>query len=79
MQNMSLTSACDFLLIRFSLVHIYIYIYIGVLEYNPLLPERQAHRQFLTERAVFKEVVPLRDEEVIAIVQHTFRLQYLRV
>jgi protein phosphatase-4 regulatory subunit 3 len=50
-----------------------------VLEYNPSLAERIPHRQFITEKAVFREVIPLKDADVLALIHHTFQLQYLRV
>lgn len=51
---------------------------IGCLENDPELPERQQHRQFLTQVAVFKEVVPIRDERVLMRIHQNFRVSYIK-
>jgi len=51
---------------------------IGCLEHDPDLLESQKHREFLTSTAVFKEVVPIRDDRVLCRIHQNFRVSYLR-
>ena len=51
---------------------------VGALEYDPELPGRQAHRQWLAERVVFKEVVPIQDAALRAKIHQTYRLAYIK-
>ncbi|KAI5777665.1 component of IIS longevity pathway SMK-1-domain-containing protein [Geopyxis carbonaria] len=52
---------------------------VGILEYDPDFPSHKAnHRQFLSDRSKFKEVVPIRDPEVAKKIHQTYRLQYLK-
>jgi len=51
---------------------------LGALEYDPELPGRQRHREFLAERVVFKEVVPIGDAGLRAKIHQTYRLSYLK-
>jgi Component of IIS longevity pathway SMK-1 len=46
--------------------------------YDPELPERQKHRDFLRERVVFREVVPISDASVRAKIHQTYRMGYLK-
>ena len=46
--------------------------------YDPELPERQRHRDFLRERVVFREVVPISDAAVRAKIHQTYRMGYLK-
>jgi hypothetical protein len=39
---------------------------VGALEYDPDCQEPQKHREFLRDRVVFKEVVPIKDAQVLA-------------
>ena len=50
----------------------------GALEYDPALVGRQRHREFLRERVVFKEVVPITDAGLRAKIHQTYRLSYLK-
>lgn len=53
---------------------------IAVLEYDPSIPKelgRRRHREFL-EKAKFKEVVPINDEEVVAKIQQNYRVTYIK-
>ncbi len=50
----------------------------GALEYDPELPGRQAHRRWLAERVVFKEVVPIQDGALRAKIHQTYRLAYIK-
>jgi len=51
---------------------------VGCLEHDPELMEAQKHREFLSKTAVFKEVVPIRDERVGAKIHQNFRVSYLK-
>mmetsp|Transcript_33791 Transcript_33791/g.107306 ORF Transcript_33791/g.107306 Transcript_33791/m.107306 type:complete len:340 (+) Transcript_33791:201-1220(+) len=51
---------------------------VGALEYDPELPERQAHRAFLRDSVVFKEVVPITDPLVLTRIHQTYRIGYLK-
>ena len=50
----------------------------GTLEYDPALAEHQRHRDWLRERAIFKEVVPIASAAVRAKIHATYRLTYLK-
>lgn len=46
---------------------------------DPDFPSHKAnHRQFLSDKSKFKEVVPIRDPEVQKKIHQTYRLQYLK-
>ena len=51
---------------------------VGALEYDPELPARQRHREWLAERVVFKEVVPIQDAALRAKIHQTYRLSYIK-
>ena len=51
---------------------------VGALEYDPELPARQRHREWLAERVVFKEVVPIADGALRAKIHQTYRLAYIK-
>lgn len=46
---------------------------IGALEYDPELPTRQNHREFLRTRVAFKEVVPIKDPSITAKIHLSYR------
>lgn len=50
------------------------------MEYEPEVPEhmRVRHREFLRDRAVFKEVVPINDPSLRARIHQTYRLGYMK-
>jgi hypothetical protein len=48
------------------------------LEYDPDLRDKANHRWFLRERAKFRTVVLMEDEELIAAIHRSFRVNYLR-
>jgi hypothetical protein len=48
------------------------------LEYDPDLRDKANHRWFLQERAKFRTVVLMEDEELIAAIHRSFRVNYLR-
>lgn len=51
---------------------------IGALEYDPELPKKVQHRQFLNSQVVFKQVIPFENPEVVNKIHQTFRIQYLK-
>lgn len=55
-----------------------IYDVIGVLEYNPSLPQPAKHREFLKKTAKFKEVVPISNTELLNKIHQTYRVQYIQ-
>ena len=50
----------------------------GALEYDPSLRSRGNYRQFLSEQATFKQVIPIDNEELKKNIEQLFRLRYLR-
>ena len=51
---------------------------VGALEYDPELVMQQHHRDFLRDKVVFKEVVPIADPALRAKIHQTYRLAYLK-
>uniref|UniRef100_A0A8C4N0N7 SMEK homolog 1, suppressor of mek1 (Dictyostelium) n=1 Tax=Eptatretus burgeri TaxID=7764 RepID=A0A8C4N0N7_EPTBU len=51
---------------------------VGCLEYDPALPEPTRHREFLTNTARFKEVIPITDSELRQKIHQTYRAQYIQ-
>jgi protein phosphatase-4 regulatory subunit 3 len=51
--------------------------FIGMLEYDSSVRKPKKHRQFLFNRAKFKEVLPITSQELKDKITETFRLQYL--
>ena len=51
---------------------------VGVLEYDPSLPEPAKHRDFLRTKACFKEVIPLSNAELVQKIHQTYRVQYIQ-
>ncbi|CAH8462852.1 unnamed protein product [Schistosoma turkestanicum] len=49
---------------------------IGILEYNP--SGRTKHRDFLRNKATFKEVLPLHNADLITKIHQTYRVQYIQ-
>uniref|UniRef100_A0A452UA23 Protein phosphatase 4 regulatory subunit 3C n=1 Tax=Ursus maritimus TaxID=29073 RepID=A0A452UA23_URSMA len=50
---------------------------VGCLEYDPALAQPKRHREFLTQNARFKEVVPITDRELRQKIHQTYRVQYI--
>lgn len=50
----------------------------STLEYDPDLRDKANHRWFLRERAKFRTVALMEDEELIAAIHRSFRVNYLR-
>ncbi|KAL3480428.1 component of IIS longevity pathway SMK-1-domain-containing protein [Aspergillus californicus] len=52
---------------------------VGALEYDPEFPTHKAnHRQYLSDKSRYKEVVPIRDHSIRRKIRFTWRLQYLK-
>ncbi|KAJ5794856.1 hypothetical protein N7457_001455 [Penicillium paradoxum] len=52
---------------------------VGALEYDPEFPTHKAnHRQYLSDKSRYKEVVPIKDLIIRQKIQSTWRLQYLK-
>uniref|UniRef100_A0AAY4BR81 Serine/threonine-protein phosphatase 4 regulatory subunit 3 n=1 Tax=Denticeps clupeoides TaxID=299321 RepID=A0AAY4BR81_9TELE len=51
---------------------------IGCLEFDPSLPQPRRHRDFLTNTARFKEVIPISDPELRQKIHQTYRVQYIQ-
>ncbi|XP_034383032.1 serine/threonine-protein phosphatase 4 regulatory subunit 3 isoform X2 [Cyclopterus lumpus] len=51
---------------------------IGCLEFDPALAQPRRHREFLTETARFKEVIPISDPELRQKIHQTYRVQYIQ-
>lgn len=50
----------------------------STLEYDPDLRDKANHRWFLRERAKFRTVALMEDEELVAAIHRSFRVNYLR-
>ncbi|KAL2768879.1 protein PPP4R3C [Daubentonia madagascariensis] len=55
----------------------YILDVVGCLEYDPALAQPKRHREFLTQNAKFKEVIPITDPELRQKIHQTYRVQYI--
>lgn len=51
---------------------------VGVLEYDPSLPQPAKHRDYLRNKAKFKEVVPMTNCELENKIHQTYRVQYIQ-
>ena len=51
---------------------------VGVLEYDPSLPQPARHREYLRTKANFKEVIPLNNPELVQKIHQTYRVQYIQ-
>ncbi|XP_064623783.1 serine/threonine-protein phosphatase 4 regulatory subunit 3-like [Lineus longissimus] len=51
---------------------------IGVLEYDPSLPQPAKHRDYLRNTAKFKEVIPISNKKLLNKIHQTFRVQYIQ-
>ncbi|XP_038956280.1 protein PPP4R3C-like [Rattus norvegicus] len=50
---------------------------VGCLEYDPALDQPKKYRQFLTQNAKFKEVMPITHSQLRKKIQETYRMQYI--
>lgn len=51
---------------------------VGVLEYDPSKGEPTRHRDYLASQACFKEVIPIKNSELLAKIHQTYRIQYVQ-
>ncbi|XGW05011.1 hypothetical protein V3C99_015860 [Haemonchus contortus] len=51
---------------------------IGMLEYDPAHEVPRKHREFLYEKATFREVLPIANDELKEKIHQTYRVQYLQ-
>ena len=53
---------------------------IGCLEYDPQLtfPDKRNYREFLDTKATFKEVIPIGNQDLLAKIHQTYRVQYIQ-
>ncbi|GIY07834.1 hypothetical protein CEXT_760102 [Caerostris extrusa] len=51
---------------------------VGTLEYDPSSPSPKKHRDFLRNVSHFKEVIPISNQELIAKIHQTYRVQYIQ-
>ncbi|KAJ3296307.1 Platinum sensitivity protein [Borealophlyctis nickersoniae] len=52
---------------------------VGMLEYDREFPNMKAnHREHLEQRARFKEVVPIKNRDIVAKIVQTYRIQFLK-
>jgi len=51
---------------------------IGCLEYDPALPEHRHHREYLSKKVNFKEVLPIKNPELKKKIHQTFILLYIQ-
>jgi protein phosphatase-4 regulatory subunit 3 len=49
-----------------------------MLEHDPASSEPKKHREFLFEKSKFKEVLPIKTEELRNKIQLTYRVQYVQ-
>ena len=51
---------------------------IGVLEYDPSLPQPAKHRHYLRTKAHFKQVIPLSNKALVQKIHQIYRVQYIQ-
>ncbi|XP_030766526.1 serine/threonine-protein phosphatase 4 regulatory subunit 3 isoform X2 [Sitophilus oryzae] len=51
---------------------------VGCLEYDPSSPTPKRHREYLKQQAKFREVIPIKNAELLAKIHQTFRVQYIQ-
>ncbi|XP_013414069.1 serine/threonine-protein phosphatase 4 regulatory subunit 3A isoform X2 [Lingula anatina] len=51
---------------------------VGVLEYDPALPQPAKHREYLSKTAKFKEVIPITSQELLQKIHQTYKVQYIQ-
>ena len=55
-----------------------IYDVVGVLEFDPTIPQPAKHREYLRTTAKFKEVIPISNQELVHKIHQTYRVQYIQ-
>lgn len=51
---------------------------VGCLEFDPNLQQPKKHRQYLKQLAKFREAVPIRNQDLLAKIHQTYRVQYIQ-
>lgn len=51
---------------------------VGCLEYDPGLPQPKKHRKYLKDLAKFREAVPIKNQDLLAKIHQTYRVQYIQ-
>ncbi|VIO98198.1 Uncharacterized protein BM_BM3995 [Brugia malayi] len=51
---------------------------VGMLEYDPAEPRPRKHREFLFQKARFREVLPIQNDELRQKIHQTYRVQYVQ-
>nr|XP_036224131.1 serine/threonine-protein phosphatase 4 regulatory subunit 3 isoform X3 [Bactrocera oleae] len=51
---------------------------VGCLEYDPSSTQPKKHRQYLKQWAKFREAVPIKNQDLLAKIHQTFRVQYIQ-
>lgn len=52
---------------------------VGMLEYDPTSPEPKKHREFLFKKSKFREVLPIKSNDLKQKIQLTYQAQYVQV
>ena len=51
---------------------------IGCLEYNPSSKNRVHHREYIQSKALFKEIIPFEDKEMVGKIHHLYKVIYIQ-
>lgn len=51
---------------------------IGCLEYNPSSKNRVHHREYIKSTALFKEIIPFEDKDLVNKIHHLYRVVYIQ-
>lgn len=51
---------------------------IGCLEYNPATKSRVHHREYIQSKALFKEIIPFEDKELVGKIHHLYKVIYIQ-
>ena len=51
---------------------------LGIMEYDPALPQQAKHRDFIRTSAKFRQIIPFSNSELERKIHQTFRVQYIQ-
>lgn len=51
---------------------------LGVMEYDPALPQKAKHRDFIRTSARYRQIIPFSNSELESKIHQTFRAQYIQ-
>lgn len=51
---------------------------IGCLEYNPSSKNQAHHREYIKSKALFKEIIPFEDKDLVGKIHHLYRVIYIQ-